>query len=89
MRFTESSFLQWKAHFVTKTGFGSDDPVFHRPPLLFNLAVDPSERLPINVTANPQYQYVLDTIYAAVAHHRRDLVVAQDQTSKCCKLVVN
>src|SRR5690606_25224292 len=34
----------YKAHFVTRSAYGKDQPVKHDPPLLFNLDVDPGEQ---------------------------------------------
>jgi arylsulfatase A len=34
----------WKMHVTTRSSFGKDNPVNHDPPLLFNLAQDPSEK---------------------------------------------
>jgi arylsulfatase A len=33
----------WKAHFITRAGFGNDAPVVQDPPLLFNVEFDPAE----------------------------------------------
>lgn len=56
----------WKAHFWTRPGFGTDPPVPHNPPLLFNLNFDPAESLPVNVTTQPA---VVSRIMAAAAAH--------------------
>ncbi len=37
----------FKAHWITQSGYGPDKPEPHNPPLLFNLAVDPSERFDV------------------------------------------
>ena len=37
----------FKAHFTTHDGYGKEEPVKHDPPLLFNLAEDPSERFDV------------------------------------------
>ncbi len=34
----------WKAHFVTRSGYGPDQPEAHDPPLLFHLGHDPGEQ---------------------------------------------
>ncbi len=34
----------WKAHFITRSGYGPDKPEAHDPPLLFHLGEDPGER---------------------------------------------
>ena len=35
---------KWKAHYFTKSAYGTDPERKHEPPLLFNLGVDPSEQ---------------------------------------------
>lgn len=37
----------FKAHFVTKSEYGSDPAVAHQPPLLYNLDQDPSEKFDV------------------------------------------
>ena len=46
---------QYKAHFITRSGFDfSDEGTFQDPPLLFNVEWDPSEAIPLDVT-DPTY----------------------------------
>jgi len=65
----------FKAHFVTRPGYGSDPPVEHDPPLLFNLDHDPSERF--NVAE--RHPDVLAAIARLVAEHREKLVPGKPQ----------
>ena len=44
---------RYKGHFVTRSGFGSEDPVVHDPMLLFDIERDLSERYPMNITNYP------------------------------------
>jgi arylsulfatase A len=37
----------WKAHWITRSGYGEDGPERHAPPSLYNLEVDPSERFDV------------------------------------------
>src|SRR5207244_610182 len=37
----------WKAHFMTQPGYGGPEPEKHDPPLLYNLAEDPSEQFDV------------------------------------------
>jgi arylsulfatase A-like enzyme len=37
----------FKAHYVTRSGYGKDAPVEHDPPLLFHLGHDPGERFDV------------------------------------------
>ncbi len=56
----------WKAHFITQGSYGDPKPVKHERPLLFNLAVDPSEAHDIG----EQHPDVIKRITAAVEAHR-------------------
>jgi arylsulfatase A len=78
VRWTESRFKQWKVHFVTKSGFKHDQPVFHNPPLLFNLVSDPGEHYPLNITS-PELHYILPKVMAAVAQHQATLSPVKNQ----------
>lgn len=71
----------FKAHFVTQSAYGPDEPELHNPPLLFHLAHDPSERF--NVAA--EHPSVLADIAGAVADHRAKLVPAQSQLVEVAK----
>jgi arylsulfatase A len=68
----------FKAHFVTRSGFGPDPPKQHDPPLLFNgfprtsssdgqVEVDPSEAHPLDVRL---YADVMEAISGAISRHR-------------------
>ena len=59
----------FKAHFITKSGYGVDAAVFHDPPLLFNLHWDPSENYPLDTTA-PEFAPIVADIIARAAAHR-------------------
>jgi arylsulfatase A len=65
----------FKAHYWTRSAYGSDLPVQHDPPWLFNLAHDPSERF--NVATN--HTAALADIAKAVELHRAKLVPAKSQ----------
>ena len=66
-----------KAHFVTKSAYGNDLPVFHDPPLLFNLDWDPSELFPLDPAAFAPQLAAL--VAAAVAHHAQVSTGVPDQ----------
>lgn len=51
------------------------------PPLLFNLARDPSETSPLSPDTEPRYAEVLRRVAEAVEVHRRTLVPVPDQLS--------
>jgi arylsulfatase A-like enzyme len=65
----------WKAHFMTRSGYGQDGPQAHEPPLLYHLGDDPSERFDV-AAKHPE---VLDRIRAAVREHHRTLQPAPSQ----------
>jgi len=51
----------YKAHYITRSGFGIDPPEYHNPPLLFQIEHDPGELYPMNSTS-PINQQILQTI---------------------------
>ena len=60
----------YKAHFVTHTGYGKDPAVPHDPPLLFNLEKDPGERF--NVAA--EHPDIIANIRKEVEKYQANLV---------------
>ncbi|MFM7038526.1 MAG: sulfatase [Planctomycetaceae bacterium] len=71
----------WKAHFLTRPGYGAPKPDAHDPPLLFELRVDPGEKW--NMAA--QHPAVLEQIRSAVAEHQRTLIAAPTQLEEVIK----
>jgi arylsulfatase A len=65
----------WKAHFVTRSGYGPDGPAPHDPPLLYQLEEDPSERFDVGAL-HPE---VIARIRERVAVHRRTVVPVVNQ----------
>ena len=65
----------YKLHLFTQNGYGQPKPDIHEPPLLFDLAQDPSEKFNI-AAAHPK---IVAKIHAAIAAHREKLVVGQPQ----------
>ena len=65
----------YKAHFVTRSGYGPDAPAPHDPPLLFQLGADPGERF--NVA--DRHPDVLTDINREVQRHRATVQPAKDQ----------
>ncbi|MEQ8764848.1 MAG: sulfatase [Planctomycetota bacterium] len=59
-----------KAHWITRSGYGGDAAKPHDPPLLFDLAIDPSESHNL-AEAHPE---VIERIAAFVAEHRASVV---------------
>ena len=55
----------YKAHFITRSGFNtSDPPLYHNPPLLYNIEWDASESIPIdtNKISNKEILLHLETM---------------------------
>lgn len=65
----------FKLHFFTQNGYGQPKADVHAPPLLFNLAHDPSEKYNI-ASAHPE---VIARIEAAIVEHRKHLVIGPPQ----------
>lgn len=67
---------EWKAHFETRAGFGTQqDPRQHDPPLLFHLGRDPSEKRDV-AAGHPE---VVARIREAVESHREAIVPGKPQ----------
>lgn len=64
----------WKAHFITKSGFGLDPPVVHDPPLIFNVDADPAEQYPLAADSDAVPSGVLASIVAASQEFDKALV---------------
>ena len=65
----------FKAHFITQSGYGTDKPETHDPPLLYNLDHDPSEQFDV-AKYHPK---IIADIQKEVAEHQRTLVPGEDQ----------
>jgi arylsulfatase A len=63
----------YKAHFITQGGYKADK-IFHDPPLLYNLSIDPSEQYNI-ANANPA---VIAEIQNVIKHHSKKLIKGPD-----------
>ncbi len=70
-----------KAHFITRSGYGSDQPVTREPPLLFDVDSDPGERF--NVATN--HPAVLAEIARAVEAHRATVKPVKNQLEETVK----
>lgn len=66
---------EWKAHFITRSGYGPDKPESHDPPLLFHLGEDVGERFD-RAAEHPE---VLERIARAVQRHRATLQPVRSQ----------
>jgi len=56
----------WKIHLVTRSGYGTDKPEAHDPPLLFHLERDPSERFDVA----KEHPDVVKDILEEIGRHR-------------------
>ena len=65
----------YKAHFVTHDGYSKEEPPKHDPPLLFNVAEDPSERFDV-ASEHPDVVVELKKIYET---HRANMVPGKPQ----------
>ena len=65
----------WKAHFMTRPGYGPDRQALHEPPLLFHLGQDPRENF--NVAAG--HSEIVAQISGEAAKHRAGLQPADSQ----------
>lgn len=65
----------WKLHFITKSAYGRDPAEKHDPPLLFQLAHDPSEQF--NVAA--EHPEVVADLVREAERHRAGVVPARNQ----------
>eukprot|EP01083_Nonionella_stella_P122387 368197_1 len=43
-------YKQYKAHWITRNGFGRDPPIVHDPPILYNIEWDVAESMELNTT---------------------------------------
>jgi len=70
----------YKVHFLTRPAFGrgSDQPIPHDPPLLYDLDEDPSERL----NFADKYPNVIADVQALVKSHRANLVAPPSELTK-------
>jgi arylsulfatase A-like enzyme len=65
----------FKAHFITRSGYGPDAPIAHEPPLLFDLGRDPAEQF--NVAAD--HPGILAEITSEIQRHRATVKPVKNQ----------
>lgn len=68
----------YKAHFITKSEYGPDQPVVHNTPLLYNLNVDPSEKFDVA----GQHPEVINEIRKVLEEHRKTVVPVLNQLER-------
>jgi arylsulfatase A-like enzyme len=71
----------WKAHYITRSAYGPDQPQTHDPALLFHLGIDPGERF--NVA--DKHPEVLAEIAKAVERHRATVEPVSSQLVEVVK----
>ena len=65
----------WKIHFITQGSYGDPKPLEHAKPILFNLAVDPSEAHEISA----DHPEIVARLTAAVEQHRATVTPVRSQ----------
>lgn len=65
----------FKAHFVTRPGYGRGAPEKHDPPLLYNLEIDPSEKWDVS----SKHADVITAIEKIAAAHKAKLIAPPSQ----------
>lgn len=68
----------YKAHFITQSEYGPDKPQIQEPPLLFDLNIDPSEKLNI-AKDHPE---VIEEIKKILAAHKATITPVENQLEK-------
>jgi arylsulfatase A len=71
----------FKAHYITRSAYGKDQPEKHDPPLLFQLSHDPSEQFDV-AKSHPE---VLASIAREVERHRAEMVPGKPQLEAVMK----
>jgi len=65
----------FKVHFVTQPEYGSQDKTIHRPPLVYNVSVDPGEKYNIS----PGNERIINEARALLEDHRATLTPVTNQ----------
>jgi arylsulfatase A-like enzyme len=68
----------WKMHVATQSAYGKDAPKKHDPPLLFNLAKDPSEKFDVGA----QHADVIADLKKLLAEHEATVTPVENQLDK-------
>ena len=65
---------QYKAHWVTRNGFGKEPPFHHDPPIMFNVEWDPAESVRLNTSdSHSEYGKVLSTMQSEYERAVREM----------------
>jgi len=68
---------KYKAHYVSITHI-DNTPIFHNPPLLFDLEYDPSELYPLN-SSSSYYKNIMTNIQQQVDNHKKTIIPVTNQ----------
>ncbi|MFN4259293.1 MAG: sulfatase [Gemmataceae bacterium] len=68
----------FKAHFITRSAYGGDQPMEHDPPLLYHLGHDPSEKFDVA----KDHPDVLADIMKTVNEHKAGMKPGENQLTK-------
>ena len=74
---------KWKAHFITQTAYPNGPLVYHNPPLLYNLDVDPSEKYDLA----SQYPEVITNIKMIKERHEKTIKTFDKPTIEAENLI--
>jgi arylsulfatase A len=71
---------RWKAHYVTRPGYGRDEPKRHERPMLFDLLQDPSERFDLAAgDKSKDVDHALADLAREVERHRQTMTAGKPQ----------
>ena len=68
----------WKAHLVTRSAYGKDEPEKHDPPLLYDLGRDPSEQFDVAA----KHPDVIEDLMKEAAAHQAGMKPGESQLEK-------
>ena len=68
----------YKAHFITQSEYGGEEPVAHDPPLLYDLNTDPSEKYDIA----EQHPEIISQIKDLLIEHKKSVIPVENQLEK-------
>ncbi len=83
----------WVAHYITRSDFGNEYPVYHYPPLLFNVELNPSETITYNTSDYQEIFNIIDNEYNTIINEtirgQSQLNLQNFSIMPCCNVVPN
>lgn len=80
----------WVAHYVTRSDFGNDPPVYHNPPLLRQVEWNPSETISYNTSDYPDVYLAISTEYERILNEtvfgKSQFDLQQFSVMPCCNV---